>query len=159
MTERTYKKDLDILHGWWRDQLGDVHIEQLQPLFALVEQMVQHHGVFLRDLEHRLLLWEGRSAAPDTHRIGDIMLKNMCMLPVSVFGASMLRYREVHQFHYASLSHSRLPMRRSTRSTSRTTTTSSIGCTRCTCKTPTSGAPTRSSSCKSAATFRCSGSC
>lgn len=44
--------------------------------------MVQHHGVFLRDLEHRLLMWEGRSNQDMVHRIGDIMLKNMVILPI-----------------------------------------------------------------------------
>lgn len=43
--------------------------------------MIQHHSVFLRDLEHRLLLWEGRGSH-DTHRIGDVMFKNMLILPV-----------------------------------------------------------------------------
>lgn len=84
MTERTYKKDLDIINTWFRDELPDEDVEALQPLFHLVESMVQHHGVFLRDLEHRLLLWEGRGGH-DTHRIGDIMLKNMVVLPVSDF--------------------------------------------------------------------------
>lgn len=82
MTERTYKKDLDIINTWFRDELPDEDVETLQPLFHLIESMVQHHGVFLRDLEHRLLLWEGRGGH-ETHRIGDIMLKNMVVLPVS----------------------------------------------------------------------------
>lgn len=53
----------------------------MQPLFQMIEAMVQHHGIFLRDLEHRLLLWEGRGSH-ETHRIGDIMLKNMVVLPI-----------------------------------------------------------------------------
>lgn len=81
MTERTYKKDLDILNTWFREVLSDDDIEALQPLFHLVESMVQHHGIFLRDLEHRLLLWESRGDV-ETHRIGDILLKNMVVLPV-----------------------------------------------------------------------------
>jgi FERM, RhoGEF and pleckstrin domain protein 2 len=44
--------------------------------------MSQHHSVFLRDLEHRIMLWEGRGLH-DSHRIGDVMLKNMVVLPVS----------------------------------------------------------------------------
>lgn len=43
--------------------------------------MIQHHSVFLRDLEHRILLWEGRGSH-EAHRIGDVMLKNMVVLPI-----------------------------------------------------------------------------
>lgn len=80
MTERTYKKDLDILHTWFQDELPPENVESLQPLFQLVESMTQHHGVFLRDLEHRILLWENRYN--ESHHIGDIMLKSMVVLPV-----------------------------------------------------------------------------
>lgn len=80
MTERTYKKDLDILHTWFQDELPPENVESAQPLFQLIESMIHHHGVFLRDLEHRLLLWEGHNA--ETHHIGDVMLKNMVVLPI-----------------------------------------------------------------------------
>uniref|UniRef100_A0A1B0DHU2 DH domain-containing protein n=1 Tax=Phlebotomus papatasi TaxID=29031 RepID=A0A1B0DHU2_PHLPP len=60
-------------------KLAPDDVESLQPLFQLMEAMIQHHGVFLRDLEHRLVLWEGRGSH-ETHRIGDIMLKNMVVL-------------------------------------------------------------------------------
>lgn len=81
MTERTYKKDLDILNQSFHDQLTPDEIESLQPLFQLLETMIQHHNVFLRDLEHRLLLWEGRGTH-DSHRIGDVMLRSMAVLPL-----------------------------------------------------------------------------
>lgn len=81
MTERTYKKDLDILNTWFQDEIPPENVEALQPLFQLIESMTQHHGVFLRDLEHRILLWENRNST-ETPQIGDIMLKNMVVLPV-----------------------------------------------------------------------------
>lgn len=81
MTERTYKKDLDILYTWFQDELPPENVESLQPLFQLIESMIAQHNTFLRDLEHRLLLWEGRGAI-ETNRIGDIILKNMAILPV-----------------------------------------------------------------------------
>lgn len=81
MTERTYKKDLDILNSWFKDELSPEIVDSLQPLFQLIESMIQHHSVFLRDLEHRLLLWEGRGSH-DTHKIGDVMFKNMLILPI-----------------------------------------------------------------------------
>lgn len=81
MTERTYKKDLDILNTWFRDGLSNDDIENLQPLFQILDSFIQHHSVFLRDLEHRLVLWEGRGTH-DSHRIGDVMLRNMAVLPI-----------------------------------------------------------------------------
>lgn len=64
-------------------------IENLQSLFDYFESMVQHHSVFLRDLEHRIVLWESRG--DDTKiRIGDVMLKNMAVLPI---------YEEYVEFH------------------------------------------------------------
>lgn len=81
MTERTYKKDLDILYTWFQDELPPENVESLQPLFQLIESMIAQHNIFLRDLEHRLLLWEGRGTI-ETNRIGDIILKNIAVLPI-----------------------------------------------------------------------------
>ncbi|XP_005178686.1 FERM, ARHGEF and pleckstrin domain-containing protein 1 isoform X5 [Musca domestica] len=81
MSERTYKKDLEILNTNFRRELSEDDVENLQPLFQMLESMAQHHNVFLRDLEHRLVLWEGRGTH-DSHRIGDVMLRNMAVLPI-----------------------------------------------------------------------------
>lgn len=51
--------------------------------------MVQHHSIFLRDLEHRIVVWENRSE--EANRIGDVMLKNMVVLPIYE------EYVEVHR--------------------------------------------------------------
>lgn len=67
---------------WFREELTPEDVENLQPLFQYFDSMLEHHSVFLRDLEHRILLWEGRGGH-DTHRIGDVMLKSMVVLPVS----------------------------------------------------------------------------
>ena len=64
-------------------------IENLQPLFAYFESMVQHHSIFLRDLEHRIVMWESRGDDIRT-RIGDVLLKNMVVLPI---------YEEFVEFH------------------------------------------------------------
>jgi hypothetical protein len=69
--------------------LGPEDVENLQPLFDYFESMVQHHSIFLRDLEHRIVMWESR--AEETHRIGDVMLKNMVVLPIYE------EYVEVHR--------------------------------------------------------------
>ncbi|XP_017847403.1 FERM, ARHGEF and pleckstrin domain-containing protein 2 isoform X1 [Drosophila busckii] len=81
MTERTYKKDLDVLNTAFRQVLAPQDVEQLQPLFELLDSLVQHHNLFLRDIEHRMLLWEGRGNH-ETHRIGDVMMKHMAALPI-----------------------------------------------------------------------------
>lgn len=64
-------------------------IENLQPLFDNFESMVQHHSVFLRDLEHRIVMWESRGDDIRT-RIGDVLLKNLAMLPI---------YEEYNEFY------------------------------------------------------------
>lgn len=69
--------------------LGPEDVENLQPLFEYFESMVQHHSIFLRDLEHRIVVWESRGE--ETHRIGDVMLKNMVVLPIYE------EYIEVHR--------------------------------------------------------------
>lgn len=69
--------------------LGPEDVENLQPLFDYFESMVQHHSIFLRDLEHRIVVWESRGE--ETHRIGDVMLKNMVVLPIYE------EYVEVHR--------------------------------------------------------------
>lgn len=81
MTERTYKKDLEIITNHFQEKLSPEKVAQLQPLFQIFDSMLQHHNIMLRDLEHRMVLWEGRGAH-DTHRIGDVMLRNMAVLPV-----------------------------------------------------------------------------
>lgn len=81
MTERTYKKDLDVLNCSFRQVLSLDDVEQLQPLFELLDSLAQHHNLFLRDVEHRMVLWEGRGNH-DTHRIGDVMMKHMGALPI-----------------------------------------------------------------------------
>ncbi|XP_030078798.1 FERM, ARHGEF and pleckstrin domain-containing protein 1 isoform X2 [Drosophila hydei] len=81
MTERTYKKDLDVLNSSFRQVLSVEDVDQLQPLFELLDSLAQHHNLFLRDIEHRMVMWEGRGNH-DTHRIGDVMMKHMGSLPI-----------------------------------------------------------------------------
>lgn len=69
--------------------LAPEDVENLQPLFDYFESMVQHHSIFLRDLEHRIVMWESRGDDVRT-RIGDVMLKNMVVLPI---------YEEYVEFH------------------------------------------------------------
>ncbi|XP_043378383.1 FERM, ARHGEF and pleckstrin domain-containing protein 2 isoform X12 [Chelonia mydas] len=52
-------------------------------LFSNIDPIYEFHRSFLKEMEQRLALWEGRSNAyvkGDCQRIGDVMLRNMCML-------------------------------------------------------------------------------
>ncbi|XP_021924300.1 FERM, RhoGEF and pleckstrin domain-containing protein 1 isoform X2 [Zootermopsis nevadensis] len=87
MTERTYKKDLEVISLWFRDEVskeeGEMPHSALMPLFSLIEPLLEYHCGFLRDVETRLATWEGRSNAHlngDYRRIGDVLLKNMGVL-------------------------------------------------------------------------------
>ncbi|XP_014856801.1 PREDICTED: FERM, RhoGEF and pleckstrin domain-containing protein 2 isoform X3 [Poecilia mexicana] len=85
-TERTYLKDLEVITVWFRSA---VIKENAMPeglmtlLFSTIDPIYEFHRGFLKELDQRLALWEGRSNAHvkgDYQRIGDVMLKNMCAL-------------------------------------------------------------------------------
>ncbi|GFG38752.1 hypothetical protein Cfor_07049 [Coptotermes formosanus] len=89
MTERTYKKDLEVISLWFHDEVskeeGEMPDTSLTALFSLVEPLLDYHYGFLHDMETRLATWEDRSNAHlsgDYHRIGDVLLKNMGVLPL-----------------------------------------------------------------------------
>lgn len=85
-TERTYLKDLEVITVWFRSA---VIKENAMPeglmtlLFSNIDPIYEFHRGFLKELDQRLALWEGRSnahAKGDFQRIGDVMLRNMCAL-------------------------------------------------------------------------------
>uniref|UniRef100_A0A4W3IKE3 FERM, ARHGEF and pleckstrin domain-containing protein 2 n=1 Tax=Callorhinchus milii TaxID=7868 RepID=A0A4W3IKE3_CALMI len=85
-TERTYLKDLEVITVWFRSA---VIKEKAMPeglmtlLFSNIDPIYEYHRGFLKEIEQRLALWEGRSNAHvkgDYQRIGDVMLRNMCVL-------------------------------------------------------------------------------
>uniref|UniRef100_A0A8C6M5Z8 FERM, ARHGEF and pleckstrin domain-containing protein 1 n=1 Tax=Nothobranchius furzeri TaxID=105023 RepID=A0A8C6M5Z8_NOTFU len=81
-TERTYVKDLEVVTSFQSavgqdeatpDSLKNTVLSTFEPLHKF-------HAGFLREVEQRLALWEGRSNAHikgDYQRIGDVMLKNL----------------------------------------------------------------------------------
>uniref|UniRef100_A0AAR2KLB1 FERM, ARHGEF and pleckstrin domain-containing protein 2 n=1 Tax=Pygocentrus nattereri TaxID=42514 RepID=A0AAR2KLB1_PYGNA len=86
MTERTYLKDLEVITVWFRSA---VIKENAMPeglmtlLFSNIDPIYEFHRGFLKEIDQRLALWEGRSNAHvkgDCQRIGDVMLRNMCAL-------------------------------------------------------------------------------
>ncbi|XP_029285268.1 FERM, ARHGEF and pleckstrin domain-containing protein 2 isoform X2 [Cottoperca gobio] len=85
-TERTYLKDLEVITVWFRSAVVK---ENAMPeglmtlLFSNIDPIYEFHRDFLKELDQRLALWEGRSNAHvkgDYQRIGDVMLRNMCAL-------------------------------------------------------------------------------
>ncbi|KAF7709599.1 FERM, ARHGEF and pleckstrin domain-containing protein 1 isoform X1 [Silurus meridionalis] len=81
-TERTYLKDLELITLSFQNALAKEECvpESLRNLLkSSFEPLHTYHSEFLKELEQRLALWEGRSNAHikgDYQRIGDIMLKN-----------------------------------------------------------------------------------
>ncbi|XP_074945995.1 FERM, ARHGEF and pleckstrin domain-containing protein 1 isoform X9 [Phalacrocorax aristotelis] len=82
-TERTYLKDLEVITSWFQSAVSkeDCMPESLRNLiFSNFEPLHKFHTGFLKEIEQRLALWEGRSNAHikgDYQRIGDVMLKNI----------------------------------------------------------------------------------
>ncbi|XP_027146962.1 FERM, ARHGEF and pleckstrin domain-containing protein 1 isoform X2 [Larimichthys crocea] len=81
-TERTYLKDLEVVtvsfqHAVGQDEATPDSLKNT--VFPTFEPLHKFHTGFLREVEQRLALWEGRSNAHikgDYQRIGDVMLKN-----------------------------------------------------------------------------------
>ncbi|OPJ67259.1 hypothetical protein AV530_013960 [Patagioenas fasciata monilis] len=82
-TERTYLKDLEVITVWFRSA---VIKENAMPeglmtlLFSNIDPIYEFHRGFLKEIEQRLALWEGKTNAHvkgDYQRIGDVMLRNM----------------------------------------------------------------------------------
>lgn len=85
MTERTYKKDLELINVWFRDEVSkeeNMPTDALAVLFTVVDPLYEFHCSFLRELEHRLASWEGRTGMPlqpTIQGIGDILLRKVQM--------------------------------------------------------------------------------
>ncbi|XP_075573305.1 FERM, ARHGEF and pleckstrin domain-containing protein 2 isoform X2 [Pelecanus crispus] len=82
-TERTYLKDLEVITVWFRSA---VIKENAMPeglmtlLFSNIDPIYEFHRGFLKEIEQRLSLWEGKTNAHmkgDYQRIGDVLLRNM----------------------------------------------------------------------------------
>ncbi|XP_076026227.1 FERM, ARHGEF and pleckstrin domain-containing protein 1-like [Genypterus blacodes] len=82
-TERTYLKDLEVVTVSFQGAVGkdEATPDSLKnTVFSTFEPLHKFHTGFLREVEQRLALWEGRSNAHikgDYQRIGDVLLKNL----------------------------------------------------------------------------------
>ncbi|KAJ8920883.1 hypothetical protein NQ315_015676 [Exocentrus adspersus] len=84
MTELTYKKDLDVINVWFRDEVGKEEPEECQILLSLIAPLAQAHGLLVRDLEQRLQGWDGRGGPKAiAGRIADVLLAHLPpLLPI-----------------------------------------------------------------------------
>ncbi|KAL6100864.1 farp1 [Pungitius sinensis] len=82
-TERTYLKDLEVVTVSFQNAVGQDEATPAslkETILSTFEPLHEFHEGFLREVEQRLALWEGRSNAHikgDYQRIGDVMLKNL----------------------------------------------------------------------------------
>uniref|UniRef100_A0A1A7YB80 FERM, RhoGEF (ARHGEF) and pleckstrin domain protein 1 (Chondrocyte-derived) n=3 Tax=Iconisemion striatum TaxID=60296 RepID=A0A1A7YB80_9TELE len=82
-TERTYVKDLEVVTVSFQNAVGQDEVvpDSLKnAVLSTFKPLHKFHAGFLKEVEQRLALWEGRSNAHikgDYQRIGDIMLKNL----------------------------------------------------------------------------------
>ncbi|XP_029112633.1 FERM, ARHGEF and pleckstrin domain-containing protein 1-like isoform X4 [Scleropages formosus] len=83
MTERTFVKDLELITVSFQNLVGkeETTTESLRTFISSnFEPIHKFHTGFLKDVEQRLALWEGRSNAHikgDYQRIGDVLLKSI----------------------------------------------------------------------------------
>uniref|UniRef100_A0ABD2XGK7 DH domain-containing protein n=1 Tax=Trichogramma kaykai TaxID=54128 RepID=A0ABD2XGK7_9HYME len=69
MTERTYKKDLEVINVYFREELSNRPEGENDCIVTLLENLADAHEPYLRDMEERVTRWE--SNAP--HNIGDFL--------------------------------------------------------------------------------------
>lgn len=95
MTERTYKRDLEILTFWFRDHFdktvqspenaADVKADFVPQLFQLLDPVYKQHCRLLRDLEHRIAAMEGRPVTGTNsgsfEGVGSLLLEYINMVP------------------------------------------------------------------------------
>uniref|UniRef100_A0A668AAI2 FERM, ARHGEF and pleckstrin domain-containing protein 1 n=1 Tax=Myripristis murdjan TaxID=586833 RepID=A0A668AAI2_9TELE len=98
-TERTYLKDLEVVTVV-RQAKSTLPTHEATPetlkntIFSNFEPLYKFHTGFLREVEQRLALWEGRSNAHikgDYQRIGDVLLKNLQGLKVRDFPTTVFK--------------------------------------------------------------------
>ncbi|XP_075708525.1 FERM, ARHGEF and pleckstrin domain-containing protein 1 isoform X2 [Rhinoderma darwinii] len=82
-TECTYLKDLEVITVWFQNAANkdDSMPEQLKNLiFSNFDPLHKFHSSFIKEVDQRLALWEGRSNShmkSENQKIGDVMLKNI----------------------------------------------------------------------------------
>ncbi|CAG2112562.1 unnamed protein product [Medioppia subpectinata] len=85
MSERTYKKDIELINTWFKEDVSKETTrpaEMLSLLFSATEPLFEIHHNFLQQIEHILVIWEGKSALHSNRSIGDILKDIIQWLPL-----------------------------------------------------------------------------
>ncbi|CAL1290930.1 unnamed protein product [Larinioides sclopetarius] len=88
MTERTYRKDLEIVDVVFREEFYaqiDVHSEAAEQMLSIIDPLYEKHCSLLRDLEQRLAFWEGRPGnrgSPGIRGVSDVLLLHKGMIEI-----------------------------------------------------------------------------
>ncbi|XP_078047174.1 FERM, ARHGEF and pleckstrin domain-containing protein 1 isoform X1 [Augochlora pura] len=73
MTERTYKKDLDVINVWFREEVSREAELEGESVVSLIELLADVHGPCLQEMEARLARWESNAR----HNIGDFLYNTL----------------------------------------------------------------------------------
>ncbi|XP_012274330.1 FERM, ARHGEF and pleckstrin domain-containing protein 1 isoform X2 [Orussus abietinus] len=73
MTERTYKKDLDVINVWFREEVSREAEAEGEAVVTLIELLADVHGPCLQEMEARLARWESNAR----HNIGDFLYNTL----------------------------------------------------------------------------------
>ncbi|KAK9752450.1 PH domain [Popillia japonica] len=80
MTEITYKKDLDVINVWFKEEVGKDDVDEcsIRFLLGLITPLAEAHGFLVKDLEQRLQNWDG-SGGPKAKagQIADVLLTHL----------------------------------------------------------------------------------
>ncbi|XP_044752124.1 FERM, ARHGEF and pleckstrin domain-containing protein 2 isoform X1 [Coccinella septempunctata] len=78
MTEITYKKDLDVINVWFRDDVGRLAVEECESLLTLIKPLAEAHGSLLKDLENRIHGWDCKGGWRSSQgKIADVLLAHL----------------------------------------------------------------------------------
>jgi len=80
MTERTYRKDLEVINLWLRDEFRQCDDPSISLLLNIIDPIYDAHSVLLKEVEQRLGTTDNRG--PHSHRVADILLKAIQYLPL-----------------------------------------------------------------------------
>ncbi|XP_055935449.1 FERM, ARHGEF and pleckstrin domain-containing protein 2-like isoform X2 [Argiope bruennichi] len=88
MTERTYRKDLEIVDVVFREEFyaqTEVQSEAAEEMLSIIDPLYEKHCSLLRDLEQRLAFWEGRPGnrgSPGIKGVSDVLLLHKGMIEI-----------------------------------------------------------------------------
>ncbi|XP_035221728.1 FERM, ARHGEF and pleckstrin domain-containing protein 1-like isoform X2 [Stegodyphus dumicola] len=108
MTERTYRKDLEIVNVVFREEFSKqmkTSCAAIEQMLSIIDPLYEIHCELLRDLEQRMAFWEGRPMnrlQNGIRGIGDILLNHKEM--INLHSTYLKRLPEVLELIFKELS-------------------------------------------------------